>query len=170
MSADAVRNALVDVFRGNTNVTNGFKFQLTGTLTFTQNSTTVAGVGTSFRPKPNEQLGAAKKGDYIRATTSTKWYKVKSVESETSLTLDEVVAEATETGVVGYVLHLGIGGPRSFDFFTEVRGIKIFHMAEIFKPNTLPNTRQDVIYGFLASAFFFESDDSEIEIKKDSYA
>lgn len=169
MSAEAVRTALIDVFKGNTNATNGYRLQLQGTLVFTNSSSAVVGTGTVFRASV-EQAGDIKKGDYIRATTSTKWYKVASVASATSLTLSEVFAEATETGVVGYVLHLSPGIVRNTDFVSELRGIKVYHLDESFDVNTLNYTRQHVEYKFIVSGFFFEPDDVEAETRKATYA
>ena len=56
---------------------------LTGTITFTSGSATVTGTGTPF--------SVLVAGDYIKPSTKTRWYRVFSVESTTSLTLDEPV-------------------------------------------------------------------------------
>ena len=69
---------------------------LTGALTFTQNSATVTGSGTLF----TTQLTAGVNGEYIRTATS-KWYKVSSIESDTSLTLETLFEDATVTGITG---------------------------------------------------------------------
>ena len=169
MSAENVRTAILNVFKNNTAVTDGFKLQLVGLLTFTNGTATVTGINTAFRSSVN-QVGDIKKGDYIRATTSSKWYKVLSVESPTSLTLDGVFAEATEASVIGYVFHLNSGVVRNIDFVAESRGIKIYHMAEVFKQENLLNVRQDAAYGFHVSAFFYEPDDAEMEVRKSVYS
>ncbi|MFA5378361.1 MAG: hypothetical protein WC455_21585 [Dehalococcoidia bacterium] len=56
---------------------------LTGTVTFANNSTAVSGAGTAF----STELAA----DYhIKKSTGTRWYRIKSVTSDTALVLDEV--------------------------------------------------------------------------------
>lgn len=169
MSADTRQTAIVNVYKADTAFTNEFRVQLQGSLTFTNGSATVTGTGTAFRPSI-EQIGDIKKGDYIRAATSTKWYRVKSVETVTSLTLDEVFAEATETGVVGYVLHIGKGIARNFDFLNDIKGIYVFHLAESIEQANLRNATQDAIYGFLVVAFFYEPDEEDAEVRKAQYS
>lgn len=70
---------------------------LAGTCTFTQWSKTVTGSGTAFDT-------ALAVGDWIRAATSTTWYRVEAIASATSLTIAEAFEEATEAGVTGYEL------------------------------------------------------------------
>ena len=57
---------------------------LTGTVTFTAGSATVTGSGTDFD-------GELAKDYYIKPSGGSRWYRVYSVESDTSLTLDEPV-------------------------------------------------------------------------------
>jgi len=57
---------------------------LTGTVTFTSGSATVTGSGTAFSTK----LAA---GYFIKPSGGTRWYRIYSVESATSLTLEETV-------------------------------------------------------------------------------
>jgi len=59
---------------------------LTGTVTFTDASATVTGSGTDFD-------GELEAGYFIRRSTAnrTRWYRVASIESDTSLTLEENV-------------------------------------------------------------------------------
>jgi hypothetical protein len=57
---------------------------LTGTVTFTSGSATVTGSGTDFD-------GELAQNYYIKPSTKSHWYRVYSVESDTSLTLDEPV-------------------------------------------------------------------------------
>lgn len=168
MSADTRQTAIINAYKADTAFTNEFRVQLQGTLTFTQGSAVVTGTGTAFRPSV-EQEGQIKKGDYIRATTSTKWYRVLSVSSATSLTLTEVFAEATETGVVGYVLHVGKGVARNFDFLNDIKGIYVFHLAESSEIANLGYTTQHTTYGFLVVAFFYEPDEEQAEIRKAQY-
>lgn len=67
---------------------------ITGTLTFTVNVSTVTGGGTSF-------LTACPAGTYIRRASTEYWYEVKSVESDTSLTLTTAFFETTGAGASG---------------------------------------------------------------------
>lgn len=64
--------------------------------TFTQNSSTVTGVATDF--------GATgpSVGDWIRAATDTKLYRVTAVGSTTSLTIECFFEAATESNVTGF--------------------------------------------------------------------
>jgi len=57
---------------------------LTGTVTFTAASATVTGALTIF----STELAA---GDYIKPSGGDRWYRIYSIESATSLTLDEAV-------------------------------------------------------------------------------
>lgn len=57
---------------------------LTGTVTFTSGSPTVTGAATVF----STELAA---GYFIRPSAGTRWYRVYSIESATSLTLEETV-------------------------------------------------------------------------------
>jgi hypothetical protein len=63
---------------------------LTGTITFTSGSPTVTGSGSIL----STELAA---GDYIKPSAKTRWYRIYSIESATSLTLDEPV-KAEDTG------------------------------------------------------------------------
>jgi hypothetical protein len=62
---------------------------LTGTLTFTQNSTAVTGASSLFTTEINEDDG------YIKKSSGTAWYKVKSVTSATALVLERPFLETT---------------------------------------------------------------------------
>ncbi len=70
---------------------------LTGTLTFTAGSATVTGAGTAFLTELAQDY-------FICRSDGTRWYRVQSVESDTSLTLDETVKTADD----------GIDGPISY--------------------------------------------------------
>jgi cell division protein ZapA (FtsZ GTPase activity inhibitor) len=70
--------------------TTGSSGTLTGTVTFTAGSATVTGSGTAF-------LTELAQNYYICVSDGTRWYRVYSVESDTSLTLDETVKTA-DTG------------------------------------------------------------------------
>ena len=70
---------------------------LTGTVTFTDGSTAITGVGTNFD-------GELKEDYFIKKSTGTRWYRVKSIESDTALTLAEVSHDsgADTAGVTKY--------------------------------------------------------------------
>ena len=57
---------------------------LTGTVTFTSGSATVTGSGTDFD-------GELASGSFIKPSAGTRWYRVYSIGSDTSLTLEETV-------------------------------------------------------------------------------
>lgn len=63
---------------------------LTGTVTFTSGSATVTGSGTDF----DGELAA---GYFIKPSGGTRWYRVYSIASDTSLTLEETV-KSGDTG------------------------------------------------------------------------
>ena len=65
----------------------GTQGTLTGTVTFASGSATVTGSGTDF----DGELAA---GSFIKVSTGTRWYRVYSIESDTSLTLEETVKSA----------------------------------------------------------------------------
>jgi hypothetical protein len=69
----------------------GVSGTLAGTVTFTSGSATVTGSGTTF-------TAMLKANDFIKPSTKSRWYRVDSVQSNTSLTLDEPVKN-TDSGV-----------------------------------------------------------------------
>ena len=77
-------------FRGVQAVSNNEEKDITGTLTFTQNSATVTGTGTLFSTEMSSQ-------QFIKVSSSSRWYGVTSVQSNTSLTLTTPFEEATIT-------------------------------------------------------------------------
>ena len=78
-------------FRGVQAVSNNEEKNLTGTLTFTQNSATVTGTGTLFSTEISSQ-------QFIRVSSSSRWYGVTSFQSNTSLTLTTPFEEPDVTG------------------------------------------------------------------------
>ncbi len=78
-------------FKGVQAVTDIEEKNLTGTLTFTKDSSTVTGVETLFSTEISSL-------QFIRVSSSSKWYPVNSIESNTSLTLSIPFEEATVTG------------------------------------------------------------------------
>ena len=162
MSAEAVQDAIIQQLRNDTDVSAEFNTALTGTLTFTQNSNSVTGVNTLFSTE-------LKKGDYIRAATSTTWYRVESIISNTSLTLDIVFAEATETNVVGKTSNISKGMGRNFLFKDDSRGIRVYLPLENWSTTTLPGKKQDVVCPFLLFIMFYEPDEDAGEKRKTTY-
>jgi hypothetical protein len=65
----------------------GISGTLTGTVTFSVGSSAVTGSGTAFSTE-------LKAWDYIKPSTKSRWYRIYSVDSDTSLTLDEPVKSA----------------------------------------------------------------------------
>jgi len=63
---------------------------LTGTVTFTNASRTITGVGTTFLTELNEN-------DFIRRAAVTKLYRIAHISSATSLLLERAFAETTGT-------------------------------------------------------------------------
>lgn len=61
---------------------------LTGDVTFTQNSRSVSGSGTTFNTELSE-------GDFICVSTASKYYRVVKITSATALTLERAFAEST---------------------------------------------------------------------------
>lgn len=57
---------------------------LAGTVTFTAGSSMLSGSGTAFS-------SALKTGDFIKSSTKSRWYRIYSVNNDTSITLDEPV-------------------------------------------------------------------------------
>ncbi|MBI5749043.1 MAG: hypothetical protein HZA00_07940 [Nitrospinae bacterium] len=78
-------------FRGVQAAVDNEEKNLTGTLTFTQGSATVTGVGTLFSTEISSL-------QFIRLSSSSKWYPVTSIGTNTSLTLSIPFEEATVTG------------------------------------------------------------------------
>ena len=110
LSDSATRTNFYLVARGTANTSN-----LTGTVTITSGSVTVTGSGTAF-------LTQVSPGDNI-ATTATNKFSVKSVENNTSLTLEKTAGSSTggayhKRFIAGQVIDLaGVGrdGDRSIN-------------------------------------------------------
>lgn len=162
MSAEAVQDAIIQHLRNDVDISPEFNVTLTGTLTFTQSSSAVAGVGTLF---PVE----LKVGDYIRAATSTVWYKVATIASNTALTLEIVFAGTTEAGVVGKVSNIARGMGRNLVFKDDTRAIRVYLPTENWSRSTVPNIKQDVVYPFLLFVLFYEPDEDLGEKRKTAY-
>jgi len=82
-----------------------YDLELTGTLTFTNGSTTVTGSGTQF----TSELSV---GDYIRSTDGTNggtWYKVTGISDDTTLTINTSFKESTHSATA--VRNKGPGIP-----------------------------------------------------------
>ena len=163
MSAEPIQDAIVDILRKDSNIHAQFNKALTGTVTFTQASDAIVGVGTKF-------MSELDVGGYIRATTSNVWYRIKSIEDDLSLTLTVVFTEVTETGVVGYRTRVKKGLGRNFDYLTDALGIYVYLMLENLTATTLPNIREDAQYPFLITILFYEPDEELGEERKTAYS
>ena len=163
MSAEAIQAAIIQQLRNNTDVSAEFNTALTGTLTFTQTSSAVTGTNTLFTTE-------LKVGDYIRAATSSTWYRVASIATNTSLTLSTNFAGATETGVTSKTSNISKGMGRNFIFKDDSRGIRVYLPIENWSITTLPNNKkQDVVCPFLLFIMFYEPDEDTGEQRKTSY-
>lgn len=89
---------------------------LTGTVTFTNASATVTGSGTAF----TTELSV---GDYIKPSTSgyNEWYRVNSIESDTSLTLSWNFAQATVTDPANSTPYNSEDGSAAANAFCHLR-------------------------------------------------
>lgn len=163
MSAEAVQSAIIDILRADTNIHDEFNIALTGTVTFTQTSDQIVGIGTLF----TEELEV---GDWIKPTTSTAWYRVSSIEDDTNLTLEVVFAETTESGVIGYESRIKKGMGRGFNYQEDVMGIRVYLMVENIVQSTVAGGRQDGAYPFLVITLFYEPDEEIGEERKTQYA
>ena len=163
MSAEGVQDAIVKQLRNDTDVHSEFNFTLTGTLTFTIASTAITGVGTAFTTELAER-------NYIRATTSTTWYKIASIESDTALTLESNFLETTETGVIGYKAKVSKGMGRNFKYVKDSMGIYVYHMLENWTAKNLPHKTQEAVYPFLVIALFYDDDEESAETRKTQYS
>lgn len=112
-SETAFNNANADLGVGTATPTS-----LAGTCTFTQWSAAVTGSGTSFTT-------ALAVGDWIRATTSTVWYRVKTITNNTNLVLEKAFEEATESGVTGYRTNVSL---------TDLQGTVVYKAMDVGYP------------------------------------
>ena len=87
---DLIDNETIEVDMDSAFSNTGTSSTLTGTVTFTSGSATVTGSGTAF----STELAA---GNFIKPSGGTRWYRVYSIASDTSLTLEETVKSA-DTG------------------------------------------------------------------------
>jgi len=87
---DLIDNETIEVDMDSAFSNTGTSSTLTGTVTFTSGSATVTGSGTAF----STELAA---GNFIKPSGGTRWYRVYSIESATSLTLEETV-KSGDTG------------------------------------------------------------------------
>jgi len=79
---DLIDNETIEVDMDSAFSNTGTSSTLTGTVTFTSGSATVTGSGTAF----STELAA---GNFIKPSGGTRWYRVYSIASDTSLTLEE---------------------------------------------------------------------------------
>ena len=172
MSAEVVQDAIIKQLRNDADVFTEFGNALSGSLTFTNGSKTVTGVGALFSTElqgHNAQGDLIVKGGGIRAQGSAEWYKVASVESDTSLTLSASFGETTTTAT-GEHLYIRKGMPRNFNYVEDSRGIFLYQMFENWAAKTLPHKRQESIYPFLISVLYFDNDEEDAETRKTQYS
>ena len=86
------RDSQIKKYRGSTNANYS-----TGTITATQDSTTVTGSGTSWSTTTNAEVG-----EYIQLPDG-KWYKITAIGSNTSLTIETTYLASTSAGA-SYVI------------------------------------------------------------------
>ncbi len=163
MSATLVQDAIVDILRKDNAIHAQFNKVLTGTITFTQTSDIIVGVGTEFTSE-------LEVGVYIRATTSNTWYRIESIEDDLSITLTEAFTTTTESGVAGYRSKVRKGLGRNFDYLSDALGIYVYLMLENLTATTLPNLREDAQYPFLITILFYEPDEELGEERKTAYS
>jgi len=162
MSAEGVQDAIVKQLRNDADIHAEFNVALTGTLTFTNASDTVSGSGTAFTSEVASR-------DYIRVEGSPEWYRVLSIESDTSLTMGSVFQEATVSDA-GYKSKVSKGMGRNFNYIDDSRGIYVYQMLENWTRSTLPHTRQDAVYPFLVIALYYDDDEESAETRKTQYS
>ena len=162
MSATTVQDTLIKQLRSDTNMAAAWDDTLTGTFTFTSASAIVAGVGTLF----TTELAVK---DYIYAPTAAKWLRIKSIESDLSLTLYSNFTDTTEPGVASKVTNIRKGIPRNLRIGEMGKSIGVYRMLGNYSQTTLPHKNQTAIYPFLVVGKFYEPDEDEAENRKDTY-
>jgi len=88
---------------------------LSGTLTFTNGSTTVTGSGTSFTTELST-------GDYIKsddATEGVEWYKVTDITSDTELTIDHAFYQNTHSATAKKNSNDGLSAANAFSHIQQ---------------------------------------------------
>ena len=78
-----IDNETIEIDTTLTPDTSGESDTLTGTVTFTDGSTAITGSGTAFTTELEADY-------FIKKSTGIRWYRIKSIESDTALTLAEV--------------------------------------------------------------------------------
>jgi len=171
VSAKTIQDAIIKQLRNDADVFNEFGNTLTGTLTFTQGSAIVTGSGTSFSTElqsRNDLGDLLVKGGAIRAQGSSEWYKVKSVESDTQLTLASNFDEP-DISATGEHVYIRKGMPRNFNYIEDGMGIFLYLSKVNLASETLPHKKQMAIYPFMLSALFYDDDDESAEERKTDY-
>ena len=87
---ERIDNETIELFMNSAFSETGTGSTLTGTVTFTSGSATVTGSGTAFTTELEAEY-------FIKPSGGTRWYLVYSIESATSLTLEETV-KSGDTG------------------------------------------------------------------------
>jgi hypothetical protein len=86
-----------------------------GTVTFTNGSTAVVGVGTAF--------AQSDVGRYIRRSGVAGWYRITAVANTTNLTIDPAYGAPTGAGVAYFIAQRYIIIPNSMRWVTDVRAV-----------------------------------------------
>jgi len=81
-----IDNETVEMVVSSTPTAAGTEGHITGVVTFTASSATVTGTGAAVN-----FTGQLEEGSFIKPSTGKKWYRVLSIESISSLTLEETV-------------------------------------------------------------------------------
>jgi hypothetical protein len=173
MSAEVVQDAIIKQIRNDADIFTEFGNTLTGNLSFLDGSATVTGAGTAFLSDlmGRDSRGAAiVKGGAIRAQGSTEWYKVASVESDTSLTLASNFGEADTGAVTGEHLYVRKGMPRNFNYVEDSRGIFLYQMLENWSRTQIGSQQQFAVYPFIISILYFDNDEEDSETRKTQYS
>lgn len=172
MSAENLQNAIITQLRNDVDIIAEFKNDLTGTLTFQNGSPTVTGASTTFLTELRSSGPDGEKivkGGAIRVAGSSSWYRVKSVESDTSLTLYDNFAEANATDS-GEHIYIRKGMPRNFNYIEDSKGIFLYLMLENWVQKTIPDIKGEKTYPFLISTLFYDNDEESAETRKTQYA
>jgi hypothetical protein len=172
MSAENLQDAIITQLRNDTDIITEFKNDLIGTLTFQNGSPTVTGASTVFLTELRSSGADGDKivkGGAIRIAGSSSWYRVKSVESDTELTLYNNFAEANITDT-GEHIYIRKGMPRNFNYIEDSRGIFLYLMLENWVQKTVPHIKEEATYPFLITTLFYDNDEESAETRKTLYS
>jgi hypothetical protein len=136
-SFDLIDNETIELDMGSGFSNTGTSSTLTGTVTFTSGSATVTGSSTLF----SSELAA---GNFIKPSGGTRWYRIYSIASNTSLTLEETV-KAADTGADTVSLT------QYRDYVARIYCNKL-HLLTLSSSTLNPKEERVVILGSVAKA------------------